>query len=305
MEHLIWADLLAYGDPSLKDKEREPVAEHMKSCPTCRDQYISIQSLRSALRKSPPPLIPFVLTEDCIPEELLGDFLGGRLPSSGQTLYSNHTADCDICFERAAYLTWAGAKMTEGMLTMDPTPERYKSIALNRAPAESNASPPSFSLWNVARRWIGSPVPAYAFAASLVFFLFIGTFGSQEGVVSLKGDQVFTLYEKPSHSGQSFGFSDAGRKVGEVDAGLSVSREDDGRFRFGWKPVEGADNYNFYLTRLDTAGAKNFFDTKTNLTEVYTAASLLSPGSVYMWKVTGATETGDIFVAKGQFALPN
>ncbi|VAX16387.1 hypothetical protein MNBD_NITROSPINAE02-33 [hydrothermal vent metagenome] len=304
MEHLIWADLLAYGDPSLKDNERELVATHMKSCPTCRDRYISIQSLRGALKKTPPPFIPFDLTIDCIPEELLGDFLGSRLPSSEQNIYSNHTIACDICFERAAYLSWAGAKMAEGSLAMNPTPERYKAAILNRAPAESEAPRPSFSVWNIASRWIKSPVPAYAFAASLAFFVFFGAFGGQEGVVPLTDDQVFTLYEKPSHSGPSFGFSDAGRKVGEVEAGLTVNREDDGRFRFGWKPVEGASDYNFYLTRLDTAGADNFFDTKTALTEVYTGANTLSPGSVYTWRVTGSTQTGDIFVARGQFALP-
>ncbi len=304
MSHLDISELLAYADPALKDEAREKAKAHIETCGSCRARFISLQTLRASLNTAPENIVAHKLTDNCVPEELMGDFLGNRLPEAERAIFSEHTKECDICFERAAYFTWSSANMAAGVLDIiGQTPERYKAAVLNRSPEPQTTADPKPSIWETFGRWISSPAPAYAFAASLLIFMLFWTPNSSDQIIDIGSNGVFSLYEQPKQSGPSFGFSDSGRKLGESDAGLSVEKTNDGRIRFSWSKVEGAEGYNFHLAEITPAGAKDIFDTKTTETFIVAPRDLTSPGKAYRWKVSGETESNTIFTAQGQFAF--
>ena len=123
-------ELLAYADPSLSESGRRKIAAHVSSCEACRKKFISLQTLKNSVTQIPELLVRFDLTPSCIPTEEMGDFLGKRLPDELRNTYSAHIATCEMCFERAAYMSRETVKMTEGVLLMTPTPAKYKNAVL-------------------------------------------------------------------------------------------------------------------------------------------------------------------------------
>lgn len=306
MRHLDLSEIIAYVDPAQDERERERTGAHLAKCLFCRSRLISLSSFRSTLSDLPESLEPFELTEDCVPVELMGDFLGGRLPGEQSAEYSAHVERCDMCFERAAYFSRESVRMAEGVLQMDPTPARYLAAVL---PAREETAParqtPGTPVLEVIRRWLASPLPAYAFAAGLLFFMIVWGRGAPSDIADLNSNDLFTLYEAPPLSGPSFGFSDSGRKVGSAEAGLSVERTASGNLRFGWKEVSGAAEYVFSLQEIGPGAAVEIANAKTASTETLVDGALLSPGKAYRWKVAGSTAADRVFIAVGQFTLLN
>jgi len=302
MSHLSIADLLKYGDAGQDEKARLELRGHLESCHKCRERFISLQTFRSSLYEvSPKILSEAELVADCVPTELMGDFIGARLASNEQSGFSTHVAGCDLCFERAAYFMNSSIRMTEGVLTMSPTPARYREAV---APAKmSVAAKKSVSIWDMFIRWAASPVPAYAFAAVLLMFLVFGQQPTSGRIVALDADSSFAMYEQPEQLGPSFGFSDAGRKVGESPANLSVNVSgSDGGLNFTWKAVAGANEYGFTLVEVNAKGVREVLDTKTAKPEMAVDKGKFTPGHVYRWKVSGVTPDNKVFAAVGQFA---
>ncbi|MGK7346572.1 MAG: hypothetical protein ACNS63_12275 [Candidatus Nitrospinota bacterium M3_3B_026] len=298
MRHLKTVELLAFADPSFKDKERAGAREHLEQCEKCRSAYISLMTLRSAMRALPESVERFEPSEGCVPVELMGDFLGGRLPAASGEAFSSHVAECDACFERAAWFTRSTVRMTEGVLRMSPTPERFKrAVAPDAAAATSAAEAASLSWRGAVLRWVRSPIPAYAFAASLILFLLFWP-GGQKGVVDIGSDAVYSIYERPERIGPAFGFADSGRKIDEAPAGLMVNESLTG-LSFRWAPVEGAEEYSLVLTELG-GEAEKVYKTKTALPEASIPTGAISANRAYTWKVTAETD-GGIYITSGRF----
>ena len=294
-------ELLAFADPSLSESGRRKIAAHVSTCEACRKKFISLQTLKNSVRQVPERLENFDLTPSCVPTEEMGDFLGKRLPDQLRETYSNHIAICEMCFERAAYMSSETVKMTEGVLSMAPTPANYKNAVLPKGHAVTE-KPEKASHRKTVRRWFSSPVPAYAFAATLLLFIAINFSGGILGgdISKLAHDENFSFYEEPDQSGPSFGFSDAGRKVGQSEAMLDVEKTGDG-IRFSWNRVEGARTYSFSLSELTPAGPRELLKAGVETTEITIEASKFTPATAYHWVVRGFSDDETAFTAAGQF----
>ena len=303
MSHLGLPDILAFGDPALKKEKRDEIGRHMETCGKCRTLYVSLWTFRTALRSLPDRVEPLELTDACVPWDLMGDFLGGRLPEPESAAYSGHVAECDACFERAAFFTRSSVRMTEGTLKAGRTPERFKEAVVGRKITRDERKTGAASVRETIRRWIHSPIPAYAFAASVVLFLLFGPAGGGFKVVDIGSEASFSIYEKPRQAGPSFGFSDSGRKMGEIEAGFGVTEASGGRLRFSWKPVNGADEYAFRLAEITPGGLKEIFSTTVRAPEVLAPPGAAAHGKAYKWTVAGATASGRVFTGSGQFAI--
>jgi len=305
MRHPKLSELVAYTDPGMEDDARARVRAHLGFCDRCMDRLISLQTFGTAVRtKSESISKPFELTEECVPTELMGDFLGDRLPPVERDDYSAHVSDCDICFERAAYFTHSSAKMAEGVLHMEKTPQRYIK-AVDKAFEETKPGPRKITTLGLLQSYLSRPVTAYALAASVLFFIAYTNVYKRAGIVSLDSNHVFTVYEAPRQSGPSFGFSDAGRKLGEIDAGLYVKQTGGGQVVFGWKHVKGAGEYRFSLVELRPTTPLEIHSVKTSYPGVTIGKSFLQVGKAYRWRVTGEKGPDKIFIATGQFVFIN
>ncbi|VAX20258.1 hypothetical protein MNBD_NITROSPINAE04-2702 [hydrothermal vent metagenome] len=299
MTHLELADLIVFSGEPVEGDDRKKIERHLNACALCRSRLISFNTYRAALSGIPENLEPFELTDSCIPTQLMGDFLGGRLPESEYGRYSNHVDDCDYCFERAAFFTHSSAKMAEGALYTQSTPEKF----IRAVVPENFKAPPKPSLAVKIRRFFASPAPAYGLAVCLLFFMVFWSRGGPGEVIDLGSGRPFVIYEKPLQSGPSFGFSDAGRKIGEVDAGLNVVKTTDGRARFTWKPVEGADEYHFSLSEVRPNGSGKVYDLDTAAPLVMLDFSTIKTGKAYRWSVRGETGADKVFSAVGLFTI--
>ena len=105
-------------------------------------------------------------------------------------------------------------------------------------------------------------------------------------ISKLAHDENFSFYEEPDQSGPSFGFSDAGRKVGQSEAALNVEKTGDD-IRFSWNRVEGAKSYSFSLLELTPAGPREVLTTGVEKTEITVEASRFAPATAYHWVVRG------------------
>ncbi|MBI4665754.1 MAG: zf-HC2 domain-containing protein [Nitrospinae bacterium] len=303
MKHLTLEELIACVDPSLPEDGKASLAGHLAGCAECRDRLVSIHSLRSAGArlmdadlKSPKPL---PVTADCPPMETMGDYLGGRLPADERAKYATHMAWCDACFERATYFTSSAIKMAAGVLVTPATPEKYLNAA---APAPTRMGI-GRKLMVALGNALKSPVPAYAFAAVLALFMFLGDGWFTGGeLIPLKSDSNFTIYVKPDQAGASFGFPDAGGKVAETPAGLRM-KISGGDVHFSWNAVDGAKEYGFTLLEITPRGLKDVFGQKTGNPEISVSALSLLNGSAYRYKVTGVNNSDQVFSAAGQFAF--
>ena len=295
--------LIAFQDPALDDKRRAPIQDHLAGCQNCRERLISLLSLRSSMA-APSQMEPMLQTgPNCVPMELLADFMGGRLEDKEWEIYSAHTEDCDVCFERAAFFSQSSSRMAEGVLRIEKTPERFlKAVApgINLVPPVEKVQKLGESLTTRILRWISSPIPAYAFAATLLGFIAFGDRGVS--ILELSGPQAFSIYEQPSSPGPSFGFSDAGRKVGEEDAGLDVKLSG-GDIEFLWIPMEGASEYRLIVNELGVAGIQEVVNVITAEPRVVVDAGSFSPRKAYQWSVNGVRPDNMIFTASGQFVL--
>jgi len=302
-KHMSMLELLMFQDPALPQKDREPLSAHINICAPCREKIISLLTLRSALTLAPEDVKPLELTARCVPTEVMGDFLGGRLPDLDWRAYSAHTEECDICFERAGYFSHSSVKMAEGVLRMEPTPMRFlQAVApdmARRAPA-AVALPPRESMSATIIHWVTSPIPAYAFAATLLLFLAFGGKGPQ--ALDLGSHQSFTIYEPPTSPGPSFGFSDAGRKVGQANAGLTVKARR-GVVDFSWDSVEGASEYRIVINEMDPSGSREILNIKTVQPGASVDLDNFGQGRAYRWSVNGVQQDRNMFSATGQFAI--
>ncbi|MDH5638356.1 MAG: hypothetical protein OEZ04_07690 [Nitrospinota bacterium] len=301
--HLSMVELLMFQDPALPQKEREPLSDHINTCAPCREKVISLLTLRSALILAPEDVKPLELTARCVPTEVLGDFLGGRLPDLDWRAYSAHTDGCDICFERAAYFSHSSVKMTEGVLRVEPTPLKFLQAV---APGMTSKAPTTEALPSretksaLILRWVTSPIPAYAFAATLLLFLAFGGKGPQ--AMDLGSHQSFTIYEPATSPGPSFGFSDAGRKVGQANAGLTVKTRR-GAVDFSWDSVEGASEYRIVINEMDPSGSREILNIKTFQPGASVDLDNFGQGRAYRWSVNGVQQDRNMFSATGQFAI--
>ncbi|MDH4184467.1 MAG: hypothetical protein OEV92_09615 [Nitrospinota bacterium] len=296
------AELLMFQDAALPPKQREPLADHMRVCAQCRDKIISLLTLKNSLAVAPEDVKPIELSAECVPMELMGDYLGGRLAAGEWERYSTHTQQCDICFERAAYYSHSSVKMTDGVLRMEPTPLRFLQAVAPGITIKTNEERITVKESAVGRiwRWVTSPIPAYAFAATLFLFLAFG--GRGPLVVDLGSHQAFSIYEPSKSPGPSFGFSDAGRKVGEAGAGLAVNLSGDA-VNFSWNGVEGAEEYRLVISELDPSGPREVVTIKTGQPGAHVDLGQLSPGKAYRWNVHGVRMDNNVFSATGQFAI--
>lgn len=300
------ADAVAFAGKGLDDDRIKEISAHLAVCGKCRGLFTAMQTLRSAgaalvSGTTADAMASDEITDACVPTETMGDYLGGRLPERERNAYSAHVAECGQCFDRAAHFTVSSARMARGLLEMEPTPHRFRD-----AVAPRNARIPSVfvAVRDVLRRVVSSPIPAYAFAAVVLFVMMTGRVGGPVGaVIPLDSDKSYSIYEKPETSGPTFGFSDAGRKVGETGAGLTVERVNDGRVEFRWNTVKDAADYSLMIMEITPRGPKEVFDTKTPDTYVKVDSTLFTKGKAYRWRVTTTGENGRVFVAVGQFAL--
>ncbi len=304
MGHLKLGELIAFADPAMDKDDRKNAQAHLDGCAQCRARFISLQTFRASAMEVPVNLSSFNMSVDCVPTEYMGDFLGGRLPADEYSLYSNHIEQCDTCFERASFFNLSGIRMAEGILNMEPTPARYiEAVAPGKSVGQAE-EPGSF--FGKAFDWLRSPVPAYALAASLLFFMIIGSPGGSGDIIDLDSDKMFTLYQAPEHNGQSFGFSDAGRKIGEVDAGLAIRQVSSDLVEFRWNEVDDADEYQFSLQELRSNAPLEIYETTTTEPNVTVAMSMINKRKAYRWSVAGVADGSDqnkVFTAVGQFAF--
>lgn len=301
------ATAFAFAGKALDDDRVAQVAAHLAACEKCRGLFTAMQTLRSAGASlvSNTPADSAASDETpatCVPTETMGDYLGGRLPEDERLAYSTHVAQCGQCFDRAAHFTVSSARMARGMLEMAPTPKRFRDAV---APRYAQAPWVFAAVRDILRRVVSSPVPAYAFAAVILLVMITGKMGGRGGfVIPLESDKVYSIYEKPETGGPTFGFSDAGRKVGEAGAGLTVERiVKDGRVEFRWNTVKDATDYSLMIMEITPRGPKEVFDTKTPDTAAKVDTTLFVKGKAYRWRVTATGENGRVFVAVGQFAL--
>ncbi len=312
--HLSSAKLIAYADPAIKKDERLEIASHMEACVSCRDRFISLQKLKNSLRSVKQP-VDFYATPgaECLPTELMGDFLGHRLPSEEHSVWSTHVGECDVCFERAAFMADSTMKMFEGALKMEPTPERFKRAVLPKQRVINNRGVEWPFIGNI-KDWFASPLPAYAFASVVFLFLLFGPKPNGENLISLDSDNNFTFFERPAQSGPSFGFSGAGKRVGEEIAGLLVEESGaNGDLRFRWNEVENfsGSEYSFLLFEMAPDGMRDIVGFKVKGNETLVEAKHLRKGAVYRYKVSGVrphsgeTKGGpeSVFFATGQFTI--
>ncbi|MDH5679634.1 MAG: hypothetical protein OEZ55_02435 [Nitrospinota bacterium] len=302
-KHMSLAELVMFQDPALEQKTREPLANHIKECAICREKVISLLTLKSAFSSAREVITSMELTGDCVPTEVMGDFLGGRLPEQEWQAYSRHTDMCDTCFERIAYFSYSSVKMTEGVLRMEPTPQKFlQAVApgLIQSAPKTDIRPIREAIKDRVARWIASPIPAYAFAATLLLFLAFGGKGPQ--AVDLGSHQTFTIYEPPTSPGPSFGFSDAGRKVGQAQADMKVNVRR-GVVSFSWQGVEGAQNYRLVIKEIDPSGSKEVLNLDTVQPGATVDLDTLRQGRAYRWSVHGVQPDNNIFTATGQFAI--
>ncbi len=297
------SDLLALTDPGLSPERRAALTARLSN-DTDRARLVGLVSLKNALKKSAPALpTPFELTDACIPTDEMGDFLGGRMPETERRRYATHVAECDPCFERAAFFTTSSAAMTGGMMTMEKTPAHFKAAILpNGSSSVDNVIPlmASQPSRKGIGRWLASPVTAYALAATLLVALVTG--GNGPNVTPYESDAGFSLYETDPTGGPSFGFADTGRLVGEQEAGLTVTGDGDGGVTLSWAPVEGADRYLIAVSRLTPKGPRDLLEMSATEPSVAIPADKLAAGELYRYRIAGTT--GDrLFVATGQFGL--
>ncbi|MBF0170542.1 MAG: hypothetical protein HQK87_05570 [Nitrospinae bacterium] len=299
-------DLLSLADPGLSPERRAELTGRLAASTDERARLIGLLSLKNGLKKAAPPLpIPFELTDACVPTEEMGDFLGGRMPTAEREVYSRHVADCDPCFERAAFFTASSAAMTGGVMAMEKTPARFRAALVPDYADAPVASPLARRIGPspVARmgRWLASPLPAYALAATLLIALVAGP--KTPGLTEYQGESSFSLYELDPQGGASFGFSDTGRLVGESVADLSARRADNGDVTLGWRPVEGADRYLVTVTRLTPKGPVDLLELPATEPTVTIPAASLAPGELYRYRIAG-TAGERLFAATGQFGVP-
>ena len=301
MKHMMLNELLAYADSSLTESGRRKIAAHVSTCEACRKRFVSLQTLKNSVRHVPPPLEDFILTTSCVPTEEMGDFLGKRLPDQLRETYISHVAACEMCFERAAYMSSETARMTEGVLSMTPTSEKYKNAVLPKHVTMPDVRE-KVSLLKTTKKWLSSPVPAYALAATLLFFVATNFSGGKVGggISKLAHDENFSFYEEPAQSGPSFGFSDAGRKVGQSEAELDLEKTGDG-VHFSWNKVKGAKRYSFSLSELTPTGPKEVLTTRVENAEITVEMSKFTPATAYLWVVRGSADEKTVFTAAGQF----
>jgi hypothetical protein len=302
-DHLILAELIAYGDPGCDDSRRGEIATHMTECERCRKTFASLMTFKNALGAVPETFPVYEMSPQCIPIETMGDFLGRRLPPSEQSYLALHIVECDGCFERAAYSARETVKMAEGALFTPPTPQRFLDAVIHNGTqtAPSPATQPGIGWIDALGRLFTSPVPAYAFAAILLIFL---TFkpGGPDGLTPLTTDSSFTLYQQPEHVGPSFGFSDAGKKIGEQPADLNVHIDGE-QLQFDWTAVEGASGYAFSLVELASSGPVEIYESKVENPVVTLPRDLIKNSVAYQWKIQGATANATLFTANAQFTL--
>lgn len=305
MKHLELAQLIAYADPAVKGKEREELRDHIENCNKCRDLFVSINSFKKSVRyASVSPSIEFSLGADCIAADLISDFLGGRLSGDETARYQNHVADCDICFERAAFFTKASLEMTTGLLSMPPTPERFKNSVLPKVPlpAEQAVEKRSRGFFDILGGFFKSPLPAYGFSVALLLVMvFVGINNEKSGisVIDLSGQYAF--YEPSAHSGPSFGFADSGRLLGRSPAGFAVSEEDNGDVRIEWAKIENVNEYRLTVSRFTDSGPVAVYETKTTSPVSLIPAGYLDKNGAYQFRVSGS-DGSRRFTASGQFA---
>jgi anti-sigma factor RsiW len=301
------ATAVAFVGESLDDDRVKEVCAHLAACEKCRGLFTAMQTLRSAgaalVSGTPTDAVGSdEISAGCVPTETMGDYMGGRLPERERNAYSTHVAECGQCFDRAAHVMASSARMARGLLEMEPTPHRYLD-----AVAPRNALTPSMfeAMRDILRRVASSPIPAYAFSGVIFLVMIMGRVGGPVGaVIPLESDKSYSIYEKPETGGPTFGFSDAGRKVGETGAGLAVERiAKDGRVEFRWNAVKDAVDYSLMIMEITPRGPKEVFDTKTPDAFAKVDATLFTKGKAYRWRVTATGENGRVFVAVGQFAL--
>ena len=301
------ADAVGFAGKALDDDRVKEVSAHLAECEKCRGLFTAMQTLRSAgggLVAGTPAdaLAGDEIEAACVPTETMGDYLGGRLPENERIAYSAHVAECGPCFDRAAHFMASSARMARGLLEMEKTPQRFRDAV---APRDAQSPSVFAAVRDVLRRIVSSPIPAYAFAGVILLVMMTGRMGERVGfVVPLDSDKSYSIYEKPETGGPTFGFSDAGRKVGETGAGLAVERVvKDGRVEFRWNVVKDAADYSLMIMEVTPRGPKEVFDTKTPDTYAKVDATLFAKGKAYRWRVTTTGENGRVFVAVGQFAM--
>lgn len=303
---LSMADAVAFAGKALDEDRVKQVCAHLAVCEKCRGLFTAMQTLRSAGASLVTGIPADALASDeiavgCVPTETMGDYLGGRLPEDERTAYSAHVAQCGQCFDRATHFMASSARMARGMLEMETTPQRFRDAV---APRIAQAPSIVAATLDILRRVVSSPIPAYAFAGVILFVMITGKMGERGGaVIPLDSDKSYSIYEKPETGGPTFGFSDAGRKVGETGAGLTAERVKDGRVEFRWNTVKDAADYSLMIMEITPRGPKEVFDTKTPDTSAKVDSSLFVKGKAYRWRVTAMGERGRVFVAVGQFAL--
>lgn len=301
------ATVAAFVGKALDEDRARQVSAHLAVCEKCRGLFTAMQTLRSAggglIAGTPADaLASDEISVGCVPTETMGDYLGGRLPENERIAYSAHVAECGQCFDRAAHFMASSARMARGLLELEKTPQRFRDAV---APRVAQAPSIFVAARDILRRIVSSPIPAYAFAAVILLVMITGRMGERGGfVVPLDSDNSYSIYEKPETGGPTFGFSDAGRKVGETNAGLAVERiVKDGRVEFRWNAVKNAADYSLMIMEITPRGPKEVFDTKTPDIYAKVDAALFVKGKAYRWRVTTTGENGRVFVAVGQFAL--
>lgn len=301
------ASAIAFAGKALDDDRVKEISAHLAVCEKCRGFFAAMQTLRSAgdalVSGTPADAVASdEIAAACVPTETMGDYLGGRLPEEERLAFSAHVAECDQCFDRAAHFMASSARMTRGLLEMETTPRKFRDAV---APREAQAPSVFAAVRDILRRVVSSPVPAYAFAGVILLVMITGKMGGTGGyVVPLDSDKAYSIYEKPETGGPTFGFSDAGRKVGESGSGLTVERiGKDGRVEFRWNAVKDAEDYSLMIMEITPRGPREIFDTKTPDTSAKVDSALFTKGKAYRWRVTATGGNGRVFVAVGQFAL--
>ncbi len=257
-------------------------ADHLAQCGVCAGRLAALKETGSAYRAI--GLSSDEGTEQCYSTEDLAEFLRG---GGDKVAVKTHLAQCDACFESAAYYF---AESTRLALAPEvEVPEKFRRAALAIVPAQS--------WW---KQWVVAPLPAYATALAL-WLILLYTPGTPK-VVLLNETAFFSIYEKKFDTMPYFYFSGGGKKVGSQLSGMRVATRR-GEVVLQWNPVQGVDSYYVLVQEMVNGAPTKMKEIKTISPTVTLSSDEFRPGASYRWIAAGSMGDNRYFQGKAEFRI--
>lgn len=205
-----------------------------------------------------------------------------------------HLQNCDYCFENAAYYHSESEAMKREEIP--ETPPAYLRAGVNILPVRKRKAKKSSWL----KRYILYPLPAYATAVILWFFIFFTP--PQIDVEVISGGSQYILFSNLDATRPYFYFGKTGEQIGALPALMKI-KPAGSELEFQWKAVEGALEYHFILQDVTTVAPRTLLQLKTAETQVTIPSERISPERIYRWIVAGGLPGDRHFVGEVDFRL--